>query len=1070
MKHVLSVTLLFVLTLSVLVLFPNSGAAQAGTTFATLNGTIRDASGGVVPNASISLRNLDNNRTYTATSDSSGFYIVPTVLPGSYELSAMFTGFEKFVQSGVRLTVGQTATMDVTLAVQGRRDVVDVTLQVPTIEPGRTELSTVIGTQQINTLPISGRLFTDFALLTPNVTTGRTSVGSTITEFEVSRVSFAGMRDLSNLVTVDGADFINTATGSQRATPPQESVLEFRVVNNNFGAEYGRALGGIVNIVTKSGTNNFHGSVYEYFQNNVFNARSLLQAEPQSDTLRQNQFGAAIGGPIKTDRTFFFANYEGQRRGESPTYPTILTSNLGLINASKVALGLAPENLNVLKTKDTDYVFAKVDHQLNQRHQFSVRYLIEDARDLNQLVGSTLDGGGIGAPSSGHNVFLSDQSLWGTVTSQMGNNMINTALGQYARRHYNFPGVTGQPNLDIPNELLFGHNFGVLDRIWETRLQASDSLSWVKGKHFLRFGAEFNHISDFVLWPGFTPVRIIVPGINCLVNFANFVNPSAAIPSNVAAGPCPVDPAANGVPIAFQSAPLGTAINFTPGVVETLPTNGWPFAYLPEQEPNFSVQIKHDYYGFFIQDQWRAMPKLTFNYGIRYDFESGLWRQMDVSYKGFQPRIGLAYTPDQKTVIRAGFGVFNDRYPMSFLFITYPQRPAILVDADLPPNRIGAASAVYELNQYPFIPIPGVPTPAQLVKTFLTTGQVFSNSVVPPPGGTTPVGYAYNDRASPYPYSMQADLEITREIQPGLTVGAGYLFVAAHHLLRSTLLNVCPVGGITDGPYPCPSPGPSPPDYPAGKHYYSGIPRYPAGLICCNDLTGNAAYNGMTVQVNKTSGRYFNLNASYTLSHTLDDGTFATFISVPQDVFERGLERATSNQDVRNRFVANFTLAGPDSNKYLRDFLFSSIITLQSARPFTLFIGFDGNNDLIPAADRVGNLSRNTYKGDGYRSWDVRLQRTFDLTQDGKQLQIAADAFNVLNRQNVDEVVGVYGTYNVCGGLLPRDYNDAASRAIQAGLVTGCPLAGPPKPNPLFGSPRTMFAPRQLQFSARFLF
>jgi hypothetical protein len=464
------------------------------------------------------------------------------------------------------------------------------------------------------------------------------------------------------------------------------------------------------------------------------------------------------------------------------------------------------------------------------------------------------------------------------------------------------------------------------------------------------------------------------------------------------------------------------------------------------------------------------MPKLTFNYGLRYDFESGLWRQMDVSYKGFQPRIGLAYTPDQKTVIRAGFGVFNDRYPMSFLFITYPQRPAILVDADLPPNRIGAASAVYELNQYPFIPIPGVPTPAQLVKTFLSTGQVFSNSVVPPPGGTTPVGYAYNDRASPYPYSMQADLEITREIQPGLTVGAGYLFVAAHHLLRSTLLNVCPVGGITDGPYPCPSPGPPPPGYPAGKHFYSGIPRYPAGLICCNDLTGNAAYNGMTLQVNKTSGKYFNLNASYTLSHTLDDGTFATFISVPQDVFERGLERATSNQDARNRFVANFTLAGPDSNKYLRDFLFSSIITLQSARPFTLFIGFDANNDLIPAADRVGNLSRNTYKGDGFRSWDVRLQRTFDLTQDGKQLQIAADAFNVLNRQNVDEVVGVYGTYNVCGGLLPRDYNDAASRAIQAGLVTGCPPAGPPKPNPLFGSPRTMFAPRQLQFSARFLF
>jgi outer membrane receptor for ferrienterochelin and colicin len=157
------------------------------------------------------------------------------------------------------------------------------------------------------------------------VTTGRTSVGSTITEFEVSRVSFAGMRDLSNQITVDGADNINTATGSQRASPAQEAVQEFRVVNNSFGAEYGRALGGIVNIVSKSGTNRFHGSVYDYFQNNALNARSLLQPEPQANVLRQNQFGFTLGGPVIKDKTFFFVNYEGQRRGESPTYPLIVS-------------------------------------------------------------------------------------------------------------------------------------------------------------------------------------------------------------------------------------------------------------------------------------------------------------------------------------------------------------------------------------------------------------------------------------------------------------------------------------------------------------------------------------------------------------------------------------------------------------------------------------------------------------------------------------------------------------------------------------------------------------------------
>src|SRR5262249_3648474 len=157
---------------------------------------------------------------------------------------------------------------------------------------------------------------------------------------------------------------INTATGSQRSTPPQEAVQEFRVVNNAFGAEYGRALGGIVNIVTKSGTNNLHGAVYDYFQNDALNSRSLLQPEPQPNVLRQNQFGFTLGGPLKKEKTFFFMNYEGQRRGESPTYPAVLLQNISLINSAKAALGIAPENLGVLKTKDNDYGIIRLDHQL----------------------------------------------------------------------------------------------------------------------------------------------------------------------------------------------------------------------------------------------------------------------------------------------------------------------------------------------------------------------------------------------------------------------------------------------------------------------------------------------------------------------------------------------------------------------------------------------------------------------------------------------------------------------------------------------------------------------------------
>jgi hypothetical protein len=358
-----------ILALAAILGTANSSFAQ--TSFAQLNGTITDESGGAVAKASVSVRELDTNLSYSTTTGDAGFYVFPKLEPGRYELKISFTGFANYTQTGLALTVGQSATVNVALKIASKGEQVVVTSEAPVIEPTRTEVSQVIDTKQIDSLPISGRLFTDFALLTPGVATGRTSLQSTITEFEVTRVSFAGMRDLSNEVTVDGADNINTATGSQRSTPPQEAVSEFRVVNNSFGAEYGRALGGIVNIVTKSGGNDFHGSIYDYLQNNATDARSLLQPAPEGDTLRQNQFGATAGGPIKKDKTFFFMNYEGQRRGESPTYPTTLvepvtllngvqTTNLALIDSAKAALGIAPENLNILKTKDNDYGIAKL--------------------------------------------------------------------------------------------------------------------------------------------------------------------------------------------------------------------------------------------------------------------------------------------------------------------------------------------------------------------------------------------------------------------------------------------------------------------------------------------------------------------------------------------------------------------------------------------------------------------------------------------------------------------------------------------------------------------------------------
>ncbi len=1096
------------LTLVALALFAHPGYPQVSASVAQLNGTVQDESGAVVPNASITLRETETNRTYTATSNDAGFYVLPNLPPGRYELTVEYTGFAKYTQTGIVMSVGQTATIEVTLKVAAAGEKVLVTTEAPPVEPTRTEISQVIENKQIESLPISGRLFTDFALLTPGVATGRTSLQSTFTEFEVTRISFGGMRDFSNTITVDGADTTNTATGTQRATPSQEAVSEFRVVNNSFGAEYGRALGGIVNVVTKSGTNEFHGSVYDYFQNNATNARSLLQPKPQANTLRQNQFGATLGGPIRKDKTFFLMNYEGQRRGESPTYPATLLSDLNLINAAKGLLGIAPESLNILKTRDTDNGIAKLDHQFNKNNRLTVRYSVFDARELNLLLGDTLDGGGIGAPSSGRNAFIRDQSLVGSLASQVSPGLVNTALGQYARRHYDFPGVTGEPNLDIPNSLLFGHNFGTFDRVNESRAQFSDSLAWVKGNHVAKFGFDFNYINNFVIWPGFTPMRIVLPGINCLVDFANFVNSSLPIAqqkppiaSNLADGPCPLaigpqngpplnlppfpavpgpNPAdfLNGVPIVFWGAPIGPG-PITPGSFPPpIPTN-WQNAYLPSQTKNFVAAFNHSYFGWFFQDQWRITSKLTLNYGVRYDFERGLDRQINPDYRGIQPRVGLAYAPDKHTVIRAGFGIFDDRYNLTFLFVTFPQRPATF--PGVPGVREEADQAPWSLNQFPAgFPLPanffppgtpfsgpgGAPLPADAASLLVRTGQVPANNLLAP----TTVGIDGVDPNSRIPYSEQASLQIDREIGKGLVLSAGYLFVSAHKLVRAENLNVCPLqppGGCLGPVSQTPLPG-----WPAGKDVFATFPqsnpRYPIGLIYFTDDSGNSVNHGLTIQATEKAGSYFRLNANYTFSKTLDDGTFTTFVSTPQNLYKRNLERANSNQDVRHRFVANFVAYGPDRT-FLRNFGFSSVITAQSPRPFTMFVGFDANGDTNPVTDRVGLAARNTYRGDQLVSWDLRLSRYFKFRERDK-IELAVDVFNVFNRPNANEVVSVYGTYNFCSGRVPTHYKDATSIAIQQLQVGGCPVAGPPVPNPLLGTARTMFNPRQLQFSLKYSF
>jgi hypothetical protein len=1183
---------------------------------AQLNGTVRDASGGAVAKASITLRNTETNLTYSSVSNENGLYVLANVPPGRYELTTEATGFAKSTQTGIVLTVGQTATIDVTLKVASGIEKVVVTTETPVIEPTKTEISQVVATQQIDSLPISNRVFTDFALLTPGVATSRTSLGTVFTEFEVTQISFGGMRSFSNEITVDGADFVNSASGIQRSTPPQEAVQEFRVVNNSFGADYGRAMGGIVNIVTKSGTNSLHGSVYDYLQNSAADARSLLQAAPLPNELRQNQFGIAVGGPVVKDKSFFYANYEGKRSAHSPTYAPDFISNLSLVDTAKAQLGLPPEgcfatlaacgaNLTpqqafafingFLQTGNDDFGFVRFDHQITTNNRLALRYNVEDVRALGELVGQPLDNGGIAVPSAGRNLFVRDQSVVATVNSLLKPNLVNTVLAQYARRHYNFPGATGQPDLDLANDLQFGHNFGANDRLYETRAELSDSVSWVKGNHVLKFGADGNWLTSLENFPGFTPVRLIIPaGLPCLDAFSEFYKYGATWQATAPASPllslgkrCPVA-GLNGVVVAYAGVPLPTSPSFQTGAPLVLSSNGsnlntstWANAFPPSLFPNYSKVIDHGYWGGFIQDQWRITPKLSLNYGLRWDVESGLATFVKQDYGGWQPRVGLAYSPDKKTVIRAGFGMFDDRYNLTFFFVPNTQKavPGYLCGNNAPANvKTACASAGVLPQNLPMYLGPSQATqgyqlagfvapfasgfgasvlatggydllnPVSLVGTCFTgTAPGAGGAKVGPPflslfpGGECGIGEGGMDHnVSKIPYAEQASAEIDRQFGGGFSLNLGYLFVGAHRLVRGNNINVpCPVGTSWTPAELTANGGPTSPlgDWAQGMLHAngtfstcsngkptlatgalaglgpffsgvsgSGLQTISAGLLDYNNGVVTAAYHAGTLTAVERM-KYFNLTANYTYSHTIDNGNFTTFINLPVDQLDYQAERANSNQDVRHRFVANFTATAPTTGWY-RNFQFSSIVTVESGRPFTMYYGANTLNDFAGSStDRVGGapfgsacpsasncqtmIPRNTYIGDPLRTWDLRLGRSFRI-REGKNLDLAIDAFNVLNRANVDEVTSVYGSPVFCGTppTIPRHYKDAVSLAIQQGassaacpqgpiLIPGGSLAPTPigtnlfiptSPNPNFGQPRTMLNPRQLQFSAKFTF
>src|SRR4029077_17347397 len=376
----------------------------------------------VIPNATVTVRNKATDATRTESTSDSGVAVIPALAAGSYELEVKSGQFNPYKQD-VTLEVGQIASQRVTLGLSVTEKV-EVHETTQGIDTEKTEVSEVIDRQAILDLPISGRDFIDFVLLTPTANVGRsTAVGaqSPFTE-TVLEISFAGLREThSTFFGLDGTDFTTSISGVQRTSPSQDWVQEFRVVDSPYTGEDGRNLGSVVETITKSGSNNLHGSVYEFFRNNAMDANNALSA-PGFNTLRSNQFGGTLGGPIIKEKSFFFAGYEGQRRAESPVYssfilhcidtPGCLGPGTPSINQVKEGLGLSPENLgSILQIDNYDKFLLKSSNVLSDKTNLNVAYLYTDDRKQNAPGAAP----GEGLPSAFRGNPVLDQSVYGNI-------------------------------------------------------------------------------------------------------------------------------------------------------------------------------------------------------------------------------------------------------------------------------------------------------------------------------------------------------------------------------------------------------------------------------------------------------------------------------------------------------------------------------------------------------------------------------------------------------------------------------------------------------------------------------
>ena len=608
--------------------------SQQNVTSGTLSGRIEDSSGAVVSGANITVTNLETNQRLSTSSDQEGRYRFPYLRTGAYDVHIEAQGFTAVSVARLTVSVGQSLELPVKLEVAGLSAQVHIgSSDVPLIETVRTQVTETIRPREIAELPLNGRNYLDLALLIPGVSP--TNTGSKQRFAETSAVpgqgiSIAGQRNLYNSFIVDGVSANDDAADLTGTYYSEEVIDQFQVVTSGGIAEFGRASGGVVNILTRSGTNDWRGNLYGFFRNQRFDARNPLA--PTKDLLTQAQYGATAGGPLRRDRTFLFTNFEQTRRNYSAVL-TIAPAAVNSINNRLRAVnypGPVIETGVVPASFDTTNFFERIDHRLNQNNQLSARYSLYHIGAVNSR---TL--GGLNAVSRGSGINDTDQTLYVTNVTTLSSRTVNELRFQYTNSRLDAP-INDEvgPAVNIAGVANFGAaTLSPLARDINL-VEIVDNVSTQLGHHSIKAGGGFLYNRLNILFPGaFQGVY----NFSSLNNFltGNYLNYQQAF----------------GAPEQFQS------------------------------NPNFGV---------FVQDEWRVRSDLTINAGLRYDLQF-LPDPIETDTNNIAPRLGVVYAPgDRKTVIRASAGLYYDRIPLRATSNALQRDGSKYLVVQLAPNQPGA--------------------------------------------------------------------------------------------------------------------------------------------------------------------------------------------------------------------------------------------------------------------------------------------------------------------------------------------------------------------------------------------